>query len=152
MPPNFHLIGPFLHLALLLKECVCVCGIWLLAAQKPKNKRPVWWKGKFALFQMLATCGEGGRHLFKGRPPTLTSGGGESFYRQSQGWGATCRNSTVISNSHPQLVISGLTSTILVVLGTVYLQFRGVLVPISLRSLLRIVAAQVLSAVWSSYS
>ena len=31
----------------------------LLAAQKPIN-RPGWWKGKFALFQMLAT-GAGGR-------------------------------------------------------------------------------------------
>ena len=31
----------------------------------------------------------------------------------------TCRNSTVISNSHLQLVISGLTSIILVVLGIV---------------------------------
>ena len=36
-------------------------GVWvrLLAAQKPIN-RPGWWKGKFALFQMLAT-GAGGR-------------------------------------------------------------------------------------------
>ena len=31
-------------------------GVWLLAAQKPVN-RPGWWKGKFALFQMLATGG-----------------------------------------------------------------------------------------------
>jgi len=27
-----------------------MCGVWLLAAQKPIN-RPGWWKGKFALFQ-----------------------------------------------------------------------------------------------------
>ena len=63
---------------------------------------------------------------------------GESFYRQSQGWGATCRNSSVISNSHLQLVISGLTSIILVVLRTVNLQFCCVLVPISLRSVLKL--------------
>ena len=50
-----------------------------------------------------------------------------------------CRNSTVISNSHVQLVISGLTSIILVALGTVNLQFRGALVPISLQPVLRIV-------------
>ena len=31
-----------------------VCGIWLLVAQRPIN-RTGWWKGKFALFQMLAT-------------------------------------------------------------------------------------------------
>ena len=78
--------------------------------------------------------------------------GSESFYRQSQGWGAPCRNSAVISDSHPELVISGLSSILLVVVGTVDLQFRGVLVPISLRSILRIVAAQVLGAVWPSYS
>ena len=34
------------------------CGIWLLAARKPINK-PSWRKGKFALFQMLATGGGG---------------------------------------------------------------------------------------------
>ena len=28
-----------------------LCGVWLLAAQKPIN-RPGWWKGKVALFQM----------------------------------------------------------------------------------------------------
>ena len=49
-----------------------------------------------------------------------------------------------------KLVISGLTSIILVVLGTVTLQFQGVLVPISLWSILRMVAAQVLGAVLSS--
>ena len=99
MPQNFHLIGPFLHLALLLKECVCVCGIWLLAAQKPKNKRPVWWKGKFALFQMLATCGEGGRHLFKGRLPTLTSRGVRASIDRVRGGGlhaGTARSSLTV--------------------------------------------------------
>ena len=51
-----------------------------------------------------------------------------------------------------KLIISGLTSIILVVLGTVTLQFWGALVPIYLQSILRIVAAQVLSTVWSSWS
>ena len=32
------------------KECT---RVWLLAAQKTIN-RPGWWKGKFALFQVLA--------------------------------------------------------------------------------------------------
>ena len=41
------------------------------------------------------------------------------------GRGVTCRNSTVISNSHLQLVIRGLTSSILVALGMVNLQFWG---------------------------
>ena len=61
--------------------------------------------------------------------------------------GATCRNSRVISNSHPQLVISGLTSIILDVLGPVYLQFQGALVPISLWSVLGIVEVHVMGTV-----
>jgi len=44
-------------------------GVWrvqLLATQKSMN-RPGWWKGNFALFQMLATGGgESGGHLSKG--------------------------------------------------------------------------------------
>ena len=51
-----------------------------------------------------------------------------------------------------KLVISGLTSVILIVLGTVNLQFQGPFVLISLRPVLRIVAAYVMSTVWSSYS
>jgi len=31
--------------------------VWLLAARKSVN-RPGWWKGKFALFHMLATAEE----------------------------------------------------------------------------------------------
>ena len=50
-----------------------------------------------------------------------------------------------------ELVVVGLTSVILIVLGTVNLQVRGLFVPISLRSL-GIVAAYVLGTVWSSYS
>ena len=42
-----------------------------------------------------------------------------------------------------KLVISGLTSNILVVLGTVNLQFQGALGAISLQSVLRVVAAYV---------
>ena len=50
---------------------------------------------------------------------------GESFYRQSwaEGW-CPSRNSIVISNSHLQIIISGLISIILIVLGTVNLQFQ----------------------------
>ena len=49
------------------------CGVWALHAQKPINM-PSSWKGKLALFQMLATGGVG----------------------------TICRNSTVISESHLQ--------------------------------------------------
>ena len=72
----------------------------------------------------------------------------ESFYGQNWGGGATCRNSTVISNGHLQLVISGLPNVILFVLGTPW--NNGPFVPISLQSVLRIVAAHVLGSAWSS--
>ena len=51
-----------------------------------------------------------------------------------------------------KLVISGLTSIILNVSGTVNLQFQGPFFPISLRSILGIVATQVLGTVCSSCS
>ena len=51
-----------------------------------------------------------------------------------------------------KLVISGLTSIILIVLGTVNHQFQGLFVSISLRPILKIVAAHVMSTVWSSCS
>ena len=48
-------------------------------------------------------------------------------------------------------VISGLTSIISNVLGTVHLQLQGPVVPISLRSILRTVAAQVLDSLVIMY-
>ena len=51
-----------------------------------------------------------------------------------------------------KLVTGGLTSIILVLLGTVNLQFQGPFVPISLWSVLGIVAAFVVGAIWSSCS
>ena len=97
-------------------------GVWLSAAQKPIS-RPGWWKGKFALFQMPATEGRGWwTSVQRLTYPVPQQAVDESIYRQSgEGGEVTCRNSTVISNSHLQLVISGLTSIILVVLGTVNL-------------------------------
>ena len=51
-----------------------------------------------------------------------------------------------------KLVISGLTSVILIVLGTINLQFQGPFVPISLWPVLGTAAAHVLGTVWSSCS
>ena len=51
-----------------------------------------------------------------------------------------------------KLIISGLTSVILIVLGTVNLQFQGPFVPIFLRPVLRVVPAHVWGTVWSSGS
>ena len=49
-------------------------------------------------------------------------------------------------------VIAGLTSVILIVLSTVNLQFQGRFIPISLRPVLGIVAANVTATVWPSCS
>ena len=63
----------------------------MLAAQKPIN-RPKWWKGKLALFQILATGGVGGRVIAmcpKANSPhhLPPQAGGESFYRwRGGGW------------------------------------------------------------------
>lgn len=51
-----------------------------------------------------------------------------------------------------KLVTGDLTSVIVIVLDTVDLQFQGPFVPISLRPVLRIVAADVVSTVWWSCS
>ena len=48
-----------------------------------------------------------------------------------------------------RLVIGDLTSIILIVLGTVNLQFQGEFVSISLRPVLRTVAAYIMTTVWS---
>ena len=130
-----------------------VSGVQLPTAQKPMN-RPDWWKGKFALFLMLETgvAGQGGGHLFKGGLPPPQQAGGESFYRQSKGrW----LHAEIVQSSLTvifRLVINGLTSVILIVLGTVNLQFQGWCVPISFWPMLGIMAAHMLGTVWSSYS
>ena len=72
------------------------------------------------------------------------------WVRDRVGEGVTSRKRTVISNSHLQLIMSCLTNVILVVSVTVNLQFRGALLPVSLCSILGIVAAQVLDIAWSS--
>ena len=79
------------------------CGVQLLTVQKSIN-RPGWWKGKFASFQMPAT-GRGGRTSVQRLtpfppPPALTRRRWE-LYRLREG--ATCRNSTVSSDSHLQI-------------------------------------------------
>ena len=70
---------------------------------------------------------------------------GMNFYRQKSGLGDYMQNLTVIF----RLVIGGLTGIILVVLGTVNFQFQSPFVPLSLWSVLGIVAAHVLGTVWS---
>ena len=94
------------------------------------------WKGKFALFWMPAHKGVGGGTPVQRLTPSLPpppprqQSAGKSFYRRREG--ATCRNSTVSSDSHLEIGHCGLTSIILIVLSTVNLQFQGWFVPISL--------------------
>ena len=87
---------------ILPKECVGR----LFATRKPIN-RPGWWKGNFALFQMLATWVEGSR----GRVVDICSKADFPQWQEGQEllqteverwWGTTCKNSTVISDSHLQ--------------------------------------------------
>ena len=60
-------------------------------------------KESLLCFRFWQLLGEGGRHLSKGQlPPPPPREWGESFYRQ-RGAVATCRNRTVISNSHLQI-------------------------------------------------
>ena len=124
-------------------------GVWLLAVQKPMS-RPGWWKGKFALFQMLATvvvdvCP-------KADSPTLATSGARAFINRRWEWGLHTETAQSALTVLFKLVIADLTSVIVIVLGTVNLQFRGPFVPISLRPFLRIVAAYVVGIVWSSCS
>ena len=115
--------------------------VLLFNAQKP-IKRQGWCKGKFALFQRPATCGEReGRCLSKGQLPITDSQGARAFINGKE---ATCRNCTS--------VIGGLISVSVVVLSIVCLQFQGGFVPIALRLVLETVPAYVMVIVWSSWS
>ena len=81
-------------------------------------------------------------------PTPLLTIGGKSFY--SWGWGSLHAETaqpalTVVL----KLVICGLISVVLIVLGTVNLQFQGLFVPLSLRPVLETVAAYVMAIVWS---
>ena len=81
---------------------------------------------------------------------TLTTSGARDFTDPSRGGGlhaGTAKSSLTVVFS---LVIGGLTSDMLVVLGTTSLQFHHPLVPISLWPVLGTVAAHVLGTVWSS--
>ena len=101
------------------------------------------------MFWMPATGigGEGG-HLSKGQNTPLLQPVGKSFYRLREGANAETAQSALAFILN--LVIGGLTSVILIVLGTLNLQFQGWFVPISLRPVLGIVAAYVMATVWSS--
>ena len=83
-------------------------------------------------------------------PPPHDNQWARAFIRRREG--ATRRNSTVSSDSPPEIghvVIGDPNSIILIVLSTVNLQFQGRFAPILWRPVLEIVAAYVMATVWS---
>ena len=92
---------------------------------------------KICSFWMLAASRDGGLPSKGWLPPPPTVRG-ESFYRQKEG--GTCRDDTA-PTVILKLAIGGQSSVILIGLGTINLQFHSWFVPISLRPILRIVAA-----------
>lgn len=64
--------------------------------------------------------------------------------------GAPGRNSTISSDSHPEVGHQRSDQRHRIILSTVSLQFQGGLVPISLRPVLGIVVAYVTAIIWSS--
>ena len=96
-------------------------GFHLLTTQKP-IKRPGWWEGTFALFWIPGCMLGEGRCLSKGWLPLPWQSVDKSFYRQRGLCVETVQSAlTVIL----KLVIGGLTSVILIVLGRINLQFHG---------------------------
>ena len=129
---------------MLLKECG---RVQQLTIHKQINSSD-WWKGKFALFQMPANerrvvdvCPKANSPS----PPYTGNQWGQSFYTQKERLCAEPAQSAL-------RVIFKLISIILIVLGTVNLQFQWLFVPIPLRPVLGIVRAHVLVTVWSSCS
>ena len=80
-------------------------------------------------------------------PPTPATSGARAFINRRRRPHAETEQSFLTVTF--KLIIGGLTGIILVVLGTVNLQFQGLFVPISLRPVLKIVAAYVVGTVWS---
>ena len=94
-------------------------------------------------------AGQGGGPLSKGPLSAPVKRGVRACTDRVAGAGGVLQAETAQSSS-PVIftsVVSGLTSIILIVLGPVNFQFRGVPVPTSLWSILRTVAAQVLGMV-----
>ena len=95
-----------------------------------------------------AVAAKGG-HMSKGQLPSATGNKWDkSFHRQKWWWGvggeaATCRNSTLALLIIFRLVIGGVTSIILIVLGVVNFQFQSPFASIFLRTVLRIVTTHV---------
>ena len=101
-------------------------GGWLLTTQKA-IKRQAWWKRKFALFWRPAISGEG--RLVSKAVPVPDNHWARAFI--DWGRGPHTETTQPVLTVILKLVIGGLTSIILIVLGPVHLQFQGPFVSIS---------------------
>ena len=119
---------------------------WLLARQKPINSTGSW-KGKFLYFRSGNWDGENlADNCPKADSTHSHQAGGRNSYRQN-GVGLQAEIPQPSPTGIFELVITRLTSVIMVVLGTVNLQFWSPFIPISLQPVLGIVAAHVLGTV-----
>ena len=80
--------------------------------------------------------------------PTTDNQWATTFIDGGGGWALYTETVQSALTGILKLVMGGLTSIILIVLGTVNLQFQGWFVSISLSSILRIVAADITATVW----
>ena len=80
--------------------------------------------------------------------PTTDNQWATTFIDGGGGWALYTETVQSALTGILKLVMGGLTSIILIVLGTVNLQFQGWFVSISLSSSLRIVAADITATVW----
>ena len=130
---------------LLLKVGVC-----LLSSLKP-IKRQGWWKVYFQGQQPWGGRESGLLTKSQRPPPAATHSDNQRAWAFIDGRrGLTVeRAQSALTARRWNCSCGGPTSIILLVLSTVDLQFQGQFVPISLRSALRIVAAYIMSTVWS---
>ena len=80
--------------------------------------------------------------------PTTDNQWATTFIDGGGGWALYTETVQSALTGILKLVMGGLTSIIMIVLGTVNLQFQGWFVSISLSSILRIVAADITATVW----
>ena len=114
-------------------------GVWLFDPPKA-NKQARLVDRKACFTSEVGNWGveRGWTSLQRLTPPTGNEWG-ESFHRQRQR--APCRNAQSALTAIFRLVSSGLTSVMLLVSGTANLQLQGWFISVSLRAVLRIVAA-----------
>ena len=133
-----------------VRACLPKAGFQLLPTLK-SVKRPGWWEGKFAWFSCQHPMGRVDICPNADSPPSQWWSVDKSCHRLREG--ATWRNSTVSSDGHLQVGHRWSDQQDLDYFKHSFtLQFQCWFDPISLRTVLRIVAAYVMTTAWSSCS